>query len=80
MPAGMVRPRASLAPTLGPAAIAQYRACGWRIAPFGRVDAGIVGGACAGCGGRCVRYGPHGSPLCENCTASSALAGVPDGA
>lgn len=67
MPAGMVRPRASLAPTLGPEAVAEYRARGWQFTPFGKVDAGVQDGACVRCGGWCIRYGPVGGPLCARC-------------
>lgn len=70
MPAGMVRPRASLAPTLGPEAIAVYRGHGWQISPFGRVSSGVQDGACAHCGSRCLRYGPYGHPFCADCTTA----------
>lgn len=67
MPAGMVRPRASQVPPLGPAAIAAYRAAGWRITPGGRVCSGTTTGPCGRCRQPTTRYGPHGHPLCPAC-------------
>jgi len=67
MPAGLVRPRASQAPRLGAGAVLDYRERGWMITAFGRVSSGIVTGPCARCRAVCVRYGPHGRPLCPNC-------------
>lgn len=67
MPAGMVRPRASQVPELGPAEVAEYITAGWQISEHGRVGLGGVVGPCARCRGLCVRYGPYGGPLCADC-------------
>ncbi|MDG4768509.1 hypothetical protein O7632_31105 [Solwaraspora sp. WMMD406] len=69
MPAGMVRPRASQAPTLTDHALAVYRAAGWTISGR-RIGAGHVVGPCAACHTPTVRYGPHGRPLCHTCRAT----------
>lgn len=68
MPAGMVRPRASQVPPLGPTELGEYRRVGWRISVGGRVDSGGVVGPCAGCRRPTVRYGARGRPLCIACT------------
>lgn len=67
MPAGMVRPRASQVPKLGPAVLAAYRAAGWRISDGGNPGIGTVAGPCARCLQPTVVYGPHGQPLCPTC-------------
>lgn len=69
MPAGMVRPRASLAPRLGSTARHLYRAAGWTVGSHGTVGMGgdDTSGPCARCRQPCIRYGPTGGPLCTTC-------------
>lgn len=67
MPAGMVRPRASLVAPLGLAEAAEYLTHGWQVTADGRPELGNRVGPCARCRRPCVRYGPTGQPLCLGC-------------
>lgn len=69
MPAGMVRPRASLVPPLGTTALDAYRLAGWHITTHGHIDLGQRVGPCANprCRQPTVVYGPTGNPLCPAC-------------
>lgn len=67
MPAGMVRPRASLVPDLGPVEVAEYLTRGWQVTEHGRPELGNRVGPCGRCRRPCVRYGPTGGPLCLGC-------------
>jgi len=74
MPAGMVH--RSLAPRLGPDALAAYAAAGWTVRD-GRVGIDQTVGPCARCRQPTVRYGPRGRPLCPTCRPTGHTTGGP---
>lgn len=52
---------------LGAGAVQEYREAGWHITAGDRPDAGLHAGPCGRCRAPCLRYGPAGQALCDNC-------------